>query len=84
MANIFEIDEIVRNVLRFCDRKTLGCLARTGKMVSDQALDELWRELESFAYLLKLFPDELISWHSLDDGPRGAVRPVSISPLKLV
>ena len=75
--NILEIDEILRTFLRWCDKPTLACLARTSKFFSDPALDVLWENLESFAYLLKVFPEELIAWAPAATG--GPLRPVSLT-----
>ncbi|KAH8112763.1 hypothetical protein DFH11DRAFT_1511091 [Phellopilus nigrolimitatus] len=67
--NIFDIDEILRTFLQFCEKPTLARLARTNKLFSDPALDALWETLESFSHLLKIFPPELISWHASDSTP---------------
>ncbi|KAJ4473894.1 hypothetical protein J3R30DRAFT_3782075 [Lentinula aciculospora] len=61
--SILEIDEILRTLLRYCDKTTLACLSRTARFFSDPALDVLWENLESFAHLLRIFPPELISWN---------------------
>ncbi|KAL5497878.1 hypothetical protein ACEPAH_2809 [Sanghuangporus vaninii] len=70
--NILEIDEILRTFLRWCDKPTLACLARTAKFFSDPALDILWENLESFAHLLKVFPEGLITWEHVP--PNGPIR----------
>ena len=76
MADIFCIDEILRTFLFYCDKPTLARLARTAKVFSDPALDVLWETLESFSYLLKLFPQDLISWIPCDKFPP---KPVGIT-----
>ncbi len=78
MPTVFEIDEILRLFLSFCDDPTLAILARTSKLFSELALDVLWQELHSFSHLLKLFGNELITWNS---DSTNIQKPVSIAGL---
>lgn len=69
MPTIFEIDEILRHFLSFCNNPSLAVLARTSKLFSELALDVLWEELHSFSHLLKLFGEDLITWNSNNQKP---------------
>ncbi|THH03918.1 hypothetical protein EW145_g5900 [Phellinidium pouzarii] len=62
MTSIFEVDEIYRTILQYCDRPTLVRLARTSKLLSEVPLDLLWENLEAFSHLLRTFPSNLITW----------------------
>lgn len=77
MKSPFDIDEILRVILAYCDKPSLACLARTASCFTEPALDLLWETLPSFAVLLKLLPEELVHWSNVD-GP-GQSRPVSVS-----
>lgn len=73
-TRIFHIDEILLTIISHCDKPTLARLARTSKAVSDPALDVLWENLESFSYLLRIFPKELVSWHASETTAAKPVR----------
>lgn len=77
MPNLWGIDEIIRVVCEFCDNQTLARLGRVNKSFSDPALDVLWDSLTSFANLLRLLPEELVTWHNQEHLEYGPPRPVS-------
>ena len=62
--NIVHINEITRNLVRFCDKPLLATLARTSRLFIEDALDALWYELESLWHLLALFPNNLITYEA--------------------
>jgi hypothetical protein len=53
--------DLLGEIFSHLDKKSLACAARASRLFNDAAIRILWKELDSFSPLVKLFPSDSLT-----------------------